>query len=353
MSVTSISTQDALHNLLEQCRYFPPSVNESTMLYHYTKLMMILQRKELAGIEKDADLIANAYTLSMRFTAVSRSILKNVGEQDMENYRLVDHAIEQQLTGNMYIFAKQWGLSVKALYYHKVRNYKKAVDVSLECIILNEYLIREGVSSLLFRAAEQVKNIVRVFFKSGDYESGATLAYQLLNYLFNGEPGSLYGTIFKDRSVWDQIPYVREGYAYDCFKAMVYQMIHFEKTTANTSSDVFSKLFDGLSLDITTPDRQIIGDWLDMKRCYRQGRSDEFLCSFADFMSEPLPTSYEILKIDLFSDIIHLVDASRHPEKDGMLQELNQYIESRLNASYHLGKDISAKNLVSLDPNPL
>ena len=353
MSVISIGTQDALDNLLEQCRHFPPSVNESTMLYHYAKLMMILQRKELAAIEKDADLIANAYTLSMQFTDVGKSILKNAGEQEIENYRLVEQAIERQLTGNMYIFAKQWGLSVKALYYHKIRNYKKAFDISLECIILNEYLIREGVFSLLFRAAEQVKNIVRVFFKSGDHGSGARLAYELLNYLFNGEPGLLYGTIFRDRSIWDEMPYVREGYAYDCFKAMVYQMIHFEKATGCPSPDVFATIFDRLSLDITTPDRQIIGDWLEMKRCRRQGRSDEFLCSFTDFMSEPLPVSYEILKIDLFSDLVQLVNESRYPGKDGMLQELYQYMENRLNASYHLGKDISAKNLVSLDPNPL
>ncbi|WP_160715001.1 hypothetical protein [Chitinophaga solisilvae] len=342
-----------LDKLLAACSNFPPSTEESPMLYNFNKLMNILQKKEIAGIVSDPAIIAGAHQLSVKFGYITRSILTGEDPDPMRTYDALQAEIEQSLSGPMYIYAKQWGLSVKALYYYKQHNFEKALDYSLECVILNEYLIREGIFTLLFRAAEQNKNISRIFFRSGNWQAGATFAKDLLHYLLNGEPGQLYGTIFREKTFWNEIPYVREGYAYQCFRVMVSLMIHVEKRHPVIAPHLFPGIFGDLRFEINTPDRQILAHWMHIRKAFHTGDYEEFLIELLEFMHDPKCKIYDILKTDLLLETIKLVKKeTQYPGAAALLQNIGNYLENELHAQEYLNKDLSAANLVSIDDSP-
>lgn len=341
-----------LDKLLVECHELPPSTRESPMLYNYNKLMNILQKKEIFGLVQNQETIDKAHMLSGKFAGITRSIVtgSGSGEEPLAAYNDLELQIEESLTGSMYIFAKQWGLSVKALYHYKHKNYDKAFDYSLECVILNEYLIREGIFTLLFRSAEQNKNITRILFRSGNWEAGAASAKDLLNYLLNGEPGALHGEVFEEKRYWNEMPYVREGYAYECFRAMVSLVIHLEKGNLPNVPDLFPQVFGDLTFDVNTPDRQILHNWIYIKTLFQSGSYENFLVEFLDFMNDPKSKVYDILKIDLFLDIVKLLKkGEQYPNEEALLREINSFLETHLDVHEYLKKDLSATNLVVLD----
>ncbi|PSL50297.1 hypothetical protein CLV51_1011641 [Chitinophaga niastensis] len=338
-----------LTKLLQECSEFPASTQQSTMLYNFNKLMNILQEKEIAPYADGQEAINGVYDLTRQYGVIAGKIVRSGASEDMLTaYNDLEQRIENQLSGNLYIYAKQWGLSVKALYYYKKKAYDKAFDFTIECIALNEYLIREGVFTLLFRSAEQNRNISRILFRKGDWQAGAALSRDLANYLLNGEPGNLYGKIFEGREFWEAVPYVREGYAYECFRGMVSQMIHFEKDVKGDPPDLFSHLFRDLSFVVDTPDRQILHDWLYLKTLYHAGEYDEFLEEFISFMRDPMSQLYDILKISLFLDVKRLVEKSGFPDKLPLLLQIKHHLDTKLNLLEHYRRDISKNNFVDL-----
>lgn len=340
-----------LDRLFEQCDDFPASSTESTMLYNYVKLMNILQEKEMAVFSDDPEAMNGVYDLTRLYGIIANDIVrKGADDSIIARYNDLEQTIERTLSGNLYIYAKQWGLSVKALYHYKLKHYEKAHDFTLECIALNEYLIREGVHTLLFRSAEQNRNLSRILFRSGDWERGSMLAHDLIDYLLNGEAGNLRGAIFKEPAVWEAVPYVREGYAYECFRGMVSHYIHFNKSfKGENPPDIFPSIFGELSFSVDTPDRKIMHDWLYLKSLYNAGEYDEFLQEFIDFMSEPMSQLYDILKISLFQDVIRLIEKSGYPDMQKLLDKIRHYLEVKLNIHEHLRRDISTNNLVNPD----
>ncbi|MBT2562524.1 hypothetical protein [Pedobacter sp. ISL-64] len=350
MTKSNLSLHLHLDKLLEKCNHFPASTKVSNMVYNFNKLMNILQKKEVFGLVGNQQLIDQTHSLSMRFMPIAQDIVTAGSKApSLEAYDLLQEEIEQTLSSDMYVFAKQWGLSVKALHFYKLGNYDKAFDFSLECVILNDYLIQQGLFTLLFRAAEQNKNISRVFFRSGQWEKGAQLGKDLLSYLFNGKKGCLYGKIFADKAVWKEIPYVREGYAYECFNALVSLMIHFERRSAKEEKDVFGKMFKGLRFKINTPDRQILAHWIYIKELYYNQNYTRFLSELIQFMQEPTSIQFDILKISILSDAVKLASTPDYPNSVALMDKLNVLLETELKANDFFKRDISATNLVFLE----
>ena len=351
MQQAVITENDMLEKLLLVCDRFPASHTQSTMLYNYNLLMAFLQDKEITAFKELPGSTENVYKFTRPFGAIASSIVRGTSVDPLAAYESLEKEIENNLSGNIYLYAKQWALSVKALYYYKEKNFQKAFDFTLECIALNEHLIREGVHTLLFRSAEQNRNLVRVFFRSGDWQTAATLGRDLLNYLFNNVPGTLYGKIFSDESYWDKVPYVRECYAYQCFKGMVSQMIHLERLPNPKISSLFPYIFENFMLDPNTPDRLIIYNWLDLKTAFYKGEYDLFIEDFIEYMSEPMSQLYDILKISLFLDISKLIENSNYEKKAILREKIRHHLEVKLNIHEALRKDISASNFVANDFN--
>ena len=351
MNEAVITDNYMLEKLLIACDHFAPSLPQSTMLYNYSLLMAFLQDKEIAVFKELKGSTEDVYKLTRRFGPIASGIVRKTMADPMGEYMRLEKEVEENLSGNIYLYAKQWALSVKALYYYKLKNYQKAFDFTLECIALNEHLIREGVHTLLFRSAEQNRNLIRVFFRSGDWDAGATLGRDLIDYLFNNTAGTLYGKIFSEEAYWNKVPYVRECYACQCFNGLVSHMIHLERLPNPEIPSLFPYLFENFTVDPSTPDRLIIYNWLDIKTAFHKGMYDLFLEEFIEFMTEPVSQLYDILKISLFLDVSKLIENSNYDKKAILSLKIKDYLETKLNVYETLRKDISASNFVVNDFN--
>jgi len=185
-------------NFLESLTDSPLSSSESTMLYNSGKLLEILQDKELETLKFKPEELRAARLLSAEFGSLT-SRFNNKIEGAFDQYNSLEINELKNFTGYLYLYVKQWALSVKALYYYRTSDFNSASNFTLECIALNEILIRKGLSTLVLRCAEQNRNIARIFIASKKYTQGYSLAGDILVYLLNGEPRKLLGTVFKDK----------------------------------------------------------------------------------------------------------------------------------------------------------
>jgi len=348
-SIKSFLSEVDLGKLLVEVEKFPPSLNESTMLYDYGKLAQILQEKELDSLVKDKNMIELAHNLSRKFNPLTQKILQKSDSDDqiLLLYQEVQHEIEKHLSGPLYIFATQWGYSILALLFYKNGDYDNAINKSLECIILNDYLIRSGISTLLMRAAEQNKNVIRVLFRSADWKTAGSFAHDFLMYLFNGNCKLQNGQIFFEKKYWKKNEYAREGYCYECFRSMVSLAIHTEKRLDVSAQELFTLIFSNLDFEVTNPDRQIIYDWLQLKKLCFSGEYKKFKKEFVSFMMTPLSKIYDILKISIILDVQkHLTNSKLTPITKQIEDILTEFIFRELNAEFYLSEDLSARNLV-------
>ena len=347
--MNSFLSNSDLRKLSVEVEKFPPSLNESTMLYDHGKLAYILREKELISLVKDNDMLELAHVLSRKFNPLTQKILqKSVSDaQIMLLYQEIQQEIEKNLSGPLYIFATQWGYSVLALMFYKNGDYNNAINKSLECIILNEHLIRSGISTLLMRTAEQNKNVIRVLFRSADWKTAGSFTHDFLMYLFNGNCKLQNGQIFFEKKYWKKNEYVREGYCYECFRSMVSLVIHSEKRLNVSAQELFLLIFSDLDFEVNTPDRQIIYDWLQLKKLCFSGEYRKFKKEFVSFMMNPLSKIYDILKISIILDVQkHLINSKPKKITKQIEDSLTEFMFKELNAVFYLNADLSARNLV-------
>jgi hypothetical protein len=295
-------------------------------------------------------LVLQARTLARKFSDITQGITRKrlTAEEFHDSYDRLQNEIEQELSGTMYLYAKQWGLSVKALFYYKQSRFNKAIDLSLECIVLNEYLVKKGLDSLLFRAAEQNKNIVRVFFRQNKMEEACQLTHAMLTYLFGGSTERLYGWMFSEPEYQDKIPYVREGYAYEFFRAVVSLLMNLGQRQQG-EADIFRKVFSNVTIHETTPDRQIIAAWIAIKHQFYQKDHHGFFNALEAFFETPLCKIYDVVKISLLLDVAALAEEA-YKTRGGAhyTAVIHTYINQHLNGEFYLKTDLSSRNLVAL-----
>jgi hypothetical protein len=347
---TILKPIDLLSLFVKRLQEFPSPTEEPTMLYNYNKLMIILQNREISTIEPNETIVENAHSLATQFSDITKRIMSKqlTDAQFNVDYDQLQRKIENELTGAMYLFARQWGISVKALFYYKNFQYEKAIDLSLECIILNEYLIKKGIDTLLFRAAEQNKNIVRVLFRQHRITEACQLTRSLFSFLFTGATEGLYGSIFSDPEYWNRVPYVREGYAYEMFRAIVSMIMSLEKNQG-LGEKAFRDIFSTLKIDVDTPDRLIISEWIAIKKKFYEKDLSGFFELLNAFFETPLCKIYDVIKISLLLDVCSLVEDSYDRTGDLHCRSvIFEYINEYLNGQFYLKTDLSARNLVTL-----
>ncbi|WP_343693118.1 hypothetical protein [Chitinophaga sp.] len=340
----------SLDTLMAVCDEFPVSSREITMLYNYGKLIAILQHKEMLPYSTGEEEMESVYVLTRKFGTIARDIVLSKGEVGLAGFYELENTIEKQLNGHLYLYAKQWGLSVKALYYHKIKRHDKAIDFSMECVAMNDYLVSIGIHSLFFRSLEQYRNISRSWLRSGNWQEGCKVAKDLMKYLFNGTPGSLKGGIYQDPAVWRAIPYAREYYTYETFRAMVAITIRMAADFPDCP-DMYTAIFEGLEIAPDTIERVIISNWLEVKNTFRKRDYPLFVENFIEFMNEPTSMMFDLLKISLFQDMQLLIQQGDYPRKEELLAKLKYHLDEKLQLQENLRKDISATNFALNDFN--
>ncbi|QGK75418.1 hypothetical protein [Flavobacterium sp. SLB02] len=317
---------------------FPKSIDIPFFDEDKEKLFMDLHRKELkeiCGINKE-DTTSDDNILKKLTEIVKELLSKNTNLDDtFKKYLAIEQEIESSSLGNQYIYEKQRALSVKALYYHKIKNFNKAIVFTLECIALIEYLLQQGMYTLSTRCFEQNKNISRVYFKSNQIELGNKTAKSLMCYLFNGEhKEGLFGSVFKNNFYWTKNPDAREYFAYDTFISIAEDMV---RSNLNNHLDFFPNEWNiDLNFEIDNPNRQIIRNWISVNEHLKNLNYEEYFDSLTYFFQQSYNKHYDILKISLLIDLTKLIIKLDFENKEFMTEKINDFFNHKILSNRNL-----------------
>jgi len=281
-----------------------------------------LERKEIYKVFHDAKLVDEMQEMISNLNKLV-GVMNNNVKEGIKWYRAFERVIRLDFEGLEYLYLKQWAISVEALYYYKIKKNRLAFSLTLECISLNEMLIKEGIPSLLFRSIEQNKNISKILFKKGEKQNAFRLKRSLLEYFVDGHSENLYGQALYDSNLWNKYPLVREGFAYGYFAELVYELA----TIKQDQEDYFSSVFR--SMKIKEPANcHIIYDWIELKRFWYDGDFENFLLGFIKYMAKETMTTLDFIKVSLIADVKLLLTKANHEHYTGSLtMRLQRYVE--------------------------
>lgn len=329
------------HEKIEQFLWsipsFPKSIDES-FFDEKEKFFIDLHRKELkeiCGINNENN-PGDDNVLKKLTEIVKELLFKSTNLEDsFKKYLEIEQQIECTSSGNQYLYQKQRALSVKALYYHKIKNYDKAFVFTVECIAIIEYLLKQGMYTLSARCFEQNKNISKVFFKSNQTELGNKTVKKLLRYLFNGEyKDGLFGNIFSDSSFWNKNPDIRESFAYETFLSVAEDMI---KANLNNRLDFLPNEWNiDLNFEIDNPNKQILYNWITVNKHLKNLNYQEYFDSLTSFFKQPCNKDYDILKISLLIDFTKLVSKTDFENMEFVMQNVNDFFTHKIISSKSL-----------------
>ena len=343
----SITKNIGLNKLLDEIHSFPMSLDISVTKYNTGKLIGILQEKEVIDIckvtKEDFDY---ANSIDLELGGVINKLFK---EKDHSNaysdYLALEKKIESTTTGNLFLYIKQGALSVKALYHYKNGEYEYAKNLTLECIVLNEYLIEQGIGTLNLRCFEQNKNISRILLRANKTEEGHDLLNNLLTYLLSGKEKNLFGNLFKDKNYWNKVPILRETYAYELFPMIAEDMIRFN--IQDKLNYLPNEWYLNLDFDVNTSERQIIYNWIYINNQLQKGDYDEYIDSLIYFFQQPMSLFYDVLKISLLIDLVKVIKKEYFVDAEVTINKLKDYLFNKL--IYNLKfRELVSKNLFQL-----
>lgn len=309
---------------------FPDSLVNSTFEYDTGKLIKILQKKEVFEICKISESeFEAADSIDRELGKVVTDLLRETDlEQSLKDYLKLEKEIEENFSGNMYMYTKQGALSVKSLYYYKIKNFTKAITFTMECLVLDDYLVQKGIYTLNLRCFEQNKNISRIYFRDQQTELGYELIFNLINYLLNGINKNLFGNIFSHNQYWEKVPMIRETYAYELFTMITEDMIRFN---INSQEFLPDDWYSELDFEVNTPDRQIIYNWIYINKQLRNSNYKDYFDGLLYYFQQPYNQFYDILKISLLVDLYKLTG-----DNPDLARNIVSFIENRLHFNQSL-----------------
>lgn len=331
-----------LERLDQAINSFPKSTDEATVHYNTGKLVGILREKEIYDVckvgKEEYELVDK---IDIELGGVVKDLLYEKDlEKSLEDYYRLERKINELTTGNLYIYAKQGALSVISLYYYKKQNWEKAIDYTVECIALNDYLIQLGMNSLNLRVFEQNKNISRILFRAKRNTEAQELLKRLFEYMLTGKSVGLYGGTLLHKTYWEKVPIVRETYSYEMFCMIAEDMIWFNKD--NITEYFPSDWFPVSDFDVDNPNRQVLYNYMYIVNQLKAENYEDFIDSLIYYFSEPISLYYDLLKVSLLLDTIKLVNKSNFHLKAHLRIKLVDFIHYQLIASERMNAMIQA-----------
>jgi len=326
MSEKTICTY--LESFLQEVENFSRSEDSSTIPYDTNKLMKIIQNKQVVDVcNIDSDTMIVFEDIYHSLAQIVSHLLINVQPGLLVDYQKLEQQIEENFSGNFYLYVRQTALSVKALYYYKIREYKKAFSITLECIALNEHLVHKGIHTLIHRCSEQNKNIALIHFREGDDESGYRLLRILFTYLLNGNDMGLLGNVFNNKLYWEKSPVIRESYTYELFTLTVEDVLRFKAKTP----EIFPiSWYAEIEFDVNKPDRQVIYNWMYINNQLHCHKYEEYIVSLIYYLKQPISLSYDALKIYLLHDLCKVATLVDFEHKQRLFDKLTEYCTTKL-----------------------
>lgn len=330
MPAISISNDQLLAPFIDRIDDFAGSQLVAAGQYDTAKLAGILREKEIFSVCKTTQ--AQLDLVNQIDTGFGKVVKELVAARHLdasyEEYLEMERHIEEVVQGDLYIFSRQVALSVKALYFYKKGAFDKAISATLECIVMNEYLIRQGMGTLNLRCFEQNKNISRTLMRQGKTEEGYCLIFNLLNFLLTGVSRGLHGSLFADENYWNIVPVLREAYASELFSMFSEDMIKFN--SGNKTDFLPNCWYMDLDFEVTTPARQIIYNWIYINKQLSEGNYGEYIDSMTYFFEQPMSASYDVMKMSLLVDFMKVTRRYMPEEGDRVKEKISGFILDKM-----------------------
>jgi hypothetical protein len=308
---------------------FPESIDASFFEEDKEKLFMALHEKELKKVCGND--IVNHEVVLKKLSETAKGLMSgnNNINDTFKKYIKLEQEIESGFSGNQYIYVKQRALSVKALYYYKIKNFQKALVFTIECNALIEYLLHQGMYTLSTRCFEQNKNISRVYFRNNQIDLGNKTANSLMCYLFNGEYRTgLFGSIFYNNFHWSKNTDLREFFAYEAFTNITENIV---RSNLNNNLDFLpNEWYIDLNFELGTPERQLIHNWISINKYLKNGNYDEYFDSLISFFQQAYNKHYDILKISLMIDFTKFLHKLNLENKEFITGKINDFFTYKI-----------------------
>jgi hypothetical protein len=307
-----IELKNLINIIKDKLLIYPNSLDIGLLEYDIQKLHGKLRESEESlllsnvKLQKEASDISNDYGDLAEIINSKSDNMVNI-MTDMEK---LDNRINDNLKGNYKVYATQWGLSVKALWYYRNDDFKESVRLTKQCVDLIDELIFKGMHSLVFRNIEQNKNLAFILKKNNKKKSSDYIKGDILNYYFSGKTKTLYGRCFNNNSIWNEMPYLRDSFGYLTFKENVEKYYDVCQISFSEGNYFYNATFSNiLSCVPNTLERYIIFKWLETQDAFYDKKYIDFLIKMNDFFDEEKEVFFDAFKKILllqFLSIVHL-----------------------------------------------
>lgn len=327
-----------LQEILLSIDHLPAGSPDSLAGFDQKKLLHILHEKEALQL-MDADTVALCRRFADTYDPVLAALRQNRLEGAEDQLQSMDEAVGRALRGVPYLYTRQASLSVHALLRYKQKEFGLAHSLLLECIALNEFLVRLGCVTLTERCIDQNLNLAKLYLRSNRTAEGICLYGSVLDFLVNGNAGVLEGTLFREEKYWEAYPFLRECLTVYALKANVNCLITLtaEQQTGEQRLEaawLFNTLFKKVShAGVNRPLLKIMQDWFDLKLKLLQANPAGFAAAWLHFFSTDIPGELDILKASLCQDLLRIAEESRFADKEALLDKMVHSILQRLKVS--------------------
>lgn len=325
---------------IEKIPSFGPSEKQATLKYDSSRLLKVLRKKELFQVARANDQefdMVDQIDIDLGRIVKDLVFQKNLDNSLME-YEDYQKKIEE-VPRHLYLYARQTALSVKSLYFYKKEFWDQAISLSEECAAINDYLVHQGMQTLLLRVMEQNKNIARIYLKSGDSKAASELLAKLFRYAFNGENTGLFGSVFNFPQYWEKLPALRETYTYEMFRMTAEDHLRFNIERTSVEFLPF-QWYEGLEVDPENINRAMIADFIAINRALQDKDYDTYFQLLLDYFQNTNIQYYDILKVSLLIDFQTLLIQQKYHDLKTMQNRVLTYLKNNLHVSERYQKAV-------------
>lgn len=287
-----------LQKFVKSIDSFPISKSKSDF-YDVDKIITVRQIKELKGIFGEVE-----YTEIINLGRIAQQGVNMCKLGDLEKgYLKMKSANELALNlrSEAYHYFHIYYLSCTSYYYFKQKNYENALELAWQEIDEIEKFESIGVPTLHYRrAGGRMLNIIKVLNVSGQNEAATNLLLGIFQYTLNGN-SSLIPRANWNQEKMDIIPYARQRYIDILFQQIVETSLDY--LTLNDSffyENVYSKIAE---FEVYNDNLAIIHHWLYLQKIHFEGLYSDFICKSIDFLTKPLDSTFDILKLAILLKI--------------------------------------------------
>lgn len=318
---------------IEKLSSFGSSEKQGTLKYDSSQLLKVLRKKELLKVTRAND---QEFDLIDQIDIDLGRIVKDlVFQKNLDNSLLEYEDYQKKIEAvprHLYLFARQTALSVKSLYYYKKELWDQAISLSEECAAINDYLVHQGMQTLLLRVMEQNKNIARIYLKSGNSQAAYELLAKLFDYAFNGKNTGLSGSVFNFPQYWEKMPALRETYTYEMFRMTAEDHLRFNIEKPANEFLPF-QWYEGLKVAPENINRAMIADFIAINRALQAKDYDTYFQLLLDHFQNTNIQYYDILKVSLLADFQALLIRQRYHNLETMQDSVLTFLKNKLHVS--------------------